>query len=132
MTDTEIIKALAEAIDLMKRQQAEIDILIRKKDTLRDELAEQNAKIERFENIESTLNKFWDILLKYKIAKRKETPTLEEFAEAIQEIQDEAIKEFAERLKKELSVITANDGGFVPIIVDNLVAEMTGETFEGR
>ena len=51
MTDTEIIKALTEAIALMKRQKAEIDILIRKKDTLLDELAEQQADVENWKTL---------------------------------------------------------------------------------
>ena len=70
MTDNEIIKALeccmkddcdncpngfgncehnlAEAsLDLINRQKAEIDILIRKHDVLLDEISEQQAEIER-------------------------------------------------------------------------------------
>ena len=35
------------ALDLINRQKAEIDILIRKKEALRDEIAEQQAEIER-------------------------------------------------------------------------------------
>ena len=35
------------ATDLIKRKDAEIDILIRKKEALRDELAEKQAEIER-------------------------------------------------------------------------------------
>lgn len=71
MTDNEIIKALercsqhneccycnsleecgskrvltSSTLDLINRQKAEIDILIRKKDSLRDEIAEQQAEIE--------------------------------------------------------------------------------------
>ena len=39
-----------ETIDLINRQKAEIDILIRKKESLRDEIAEQQAEIERLTN----------------------------------------------------------------------------------
>lgn len=39
-----------DAVALIKRQKAEIDILIRKKDTLRDEIAEQKAEIERLKS----------------------------------------------------------------------------------
>ncbi len=35
------------ALDLITRQKAEIDILVRKHDTLLDEIAEKNAEIER-------------------------------------------------------------------------------------
>ena len=42
--DSDLLK---DAVALINRQKAEIDILIRKKDTLRDEVAEQQAEIER-------------------------------------------------------------------------------------
>ena len=35
------------SLDLINRQKAEIDILIRKKEALRDEIVEQQAEIER-------------------------------------------------------------------------------------
>jgi len=57
----------------------------------------QKAEIEKYENIKTTIHEFWDILLKIKLAKRKESPTLEELADALEEIKTEAIKEFAER-----------------------------------
>ena len=66
MTDEKIIEALVdmasgenlkcafrycnvahEILDLINRQKTEIDILIRKKDRLEDEIAEQKAEIER-------------------------------------------------------------------------------------
>ena len=77
----------------------EIGILIRKKEALQDEVCKLQAEKEKYRNIEATLNEFWDILLELQIAKRKEAPTLEEFAEALEEIRAEAVKEFAERLK---------------------------------
>ena len=41
-------KVLGQGIlDLIDRQKAEIDILIRKKEALRDEIAEQQTEIER-------------------------------------------------------------------------------------
>lgn len=39
-------KLRRECLKLINRQQAEIDILIRKKEALRDEIAEQQAEIE--------------------------------------------------------------------------------------
>ena len=91
----------------------------------------KTAEIEKYQHIKTTINEFWDILLKHKIAKRKEKPTLEEFAEAIGEIESEAIKEFAERLKEKMTL----DGGslshghfkwgkFRDYEIDNLVKEM--------
>ena len=50
MEDSDIISAYERAMknnDLINRQKAEIDILIRKKESLRDEIAEQQAEIER-------------------------------------------------------------------------------------
>ena len=44
------------AYDLMQRQQLEIDMLIRKKEVLRDEIAEQQAEIERLKEIEYMYN----------------------------------------------------------------------------
>lgn len=44
------------AFDEVNRQKAEIDILIRKKEALRDELAEQQAEIERLKEIEYMYN----------------------------------------------------------------------------
>ena len=39
--------AMRNALDLIKRQKAEIDILVRKHDTLLDELADKQAKIKK-------------------------------------------------------------------------------------
>lgn len=75
MTDNEIIKALGccksggcedgcpfyadrekcvklddIVLDLINRQKTEIDILIRKKESLRDEIAEKDAEIERLKS----------------------------------------------------------------------------------
>ena len=56
------------------------------------------AENEKYKGIKEQLGVFWDLLLKLSIAKRKEKPTLEEFAEAIQEIKAESIKDFAREL----------------------------------
>ena len=96
--------------------------------SLNKKVAEQKAEIEKYENIKTTIDEFWDILLKIKIAKRKEKPTLEELAEAIEEIESEAIKEFAERLK-ELSYLPNLSLTNMEVVdiseIDNLVNEMT-------
>ena len=47
------------------------------------------------------------------------------FTHDYHECHNEAIKEFAERLKEELRLSTGNNGGFVPSMIDNLVKEMT-------
>lgn len=58
----------------------------------------------------------------------KEMITETEIEEIINNAKSEAIKEFAERLKEELSANTDNNGDInsciVPIVVDNLLKEM--------
>ena len=110
----------------------EIDILIRKKEALQDEVCKLQVEKEKYRNIEATLDEFWDILLELQIAKRKEAPTLEEFAEALEKIKAEAITEFWERLKQKKTIrVTTNFGlrfSKEEIEVkygDNLVKEMT-------
>ncbi len=70
-----------DTIDLIKRKDSEIDILIRKKETLRDEIAEQQAEVER-------LNKEVDRLSQVVMYHDGQIA--------------DAIKEFAERLEKEI------------------------------
>ena len=53
MDETKIIEAYQRAMkysEEINRQQAEIEILIRKKDVLRDEIAEQQAEIQRLKD----------------------------------------------------------------------------------
>lgn len=141
MTDSEIIKALEccgnntcrecvyntsddrfdltcttnmakDALDIINRQQTEIDILIRKKETLRDEIAEQQAEIERLTNKLEYLNG------KYLIPQQK--------------IKAEAIKGFAERLKEKAYTTSQNIVGkcwyeLDSELIDNLLEEMEGE-----
>ena len=49
-------KLLKDILDLINRQKTEIDILIRKKESLRDEIAECRAEIERLKEIEWMYN----------------------------------------------------------------------------
>ena len=44
--DGDTFGMIQAVLDLISRQKAEIDILIRKKETLQDEIAEQQAEIE--------------------------------------------------------------------------------------
>ena len=138
MTDSEIIKALglclplgcdcslcplleetncydhllSEVLALINRQKAEIDLLIRKKETLRDEIAEQQAEIERLRE-ENTALDGANVLL---------TVTL-------QNARAEAIKEFAERLKEKYKDYDNNVGvvGKIALFndIDNLAKELT-------
>lgn len=72
------------ALDLINRQKTEIDILIRKKETLRDEIAEHQAEIERLKEKHSRM--------KFNLES-----VLEERAD-----HTEAIKEFAEKVETDL------------------------------
>ena len=108
MTDNDIIKALekilelmcregdlqrastiSNALNLINRQKSEIDILIRKKEALRDEIAEQQAEIEEYRA------KYKDLYTKLSNVQTMAI-TVNEQAD---EIKAEAYKEFAERLK---------------------------------
>lgn len=99
---------IADTINLINRQQTEIDILIRKKETLRDEIAEQQAEIER-------LKKGWkaDVIL-------------------TADAKAEARKEFAERLKAKAFTTSQNIVGkcwyeIDSELIDNLLEEMERE-----
>lgn len=86
---------------------AENDILIRKKETLRDEISALSAKIERLQGDNVKLHTI--------------------IPKMLVEAKFEAIRDFAERLKK--STITKFDwNDYVEIYkIDNLVKEMVGD-----
>lgn len=135
-TDNEIIKAkellkkLEEAYnayyDTSKGMPYDIDTTLRETATclknFLDLINRLQAENEKYEGIKEQLGMFWDLLLKLSIAKRKEKPTLEEFAVALQEYKAEAVKEFADKLCE----------GRVPndntvILAKCLLKEMVGE-----
>ena len=106
------------------------------------------AAIERFQKIESTINSFLNELQKMTMFKDKETPTLEELMEYIDNRKTEACKELAEKLnerfkvleympktqRKTLPVVVVKqqvDGllqNGCPHIVNKVLNEMVGET----
>ncbi|MBQ3045162.1 MAG: hypothetical protein IJD49_04345 [Clostridia bacterium] len=90
-----------------------------------DLINRQKAEIERFKKIETTINAFWCELQKLSIAKEKETPTLEELLEYIEQAKAEAIKEFAKRLKGEYKNRCMSLS--FERCIDNLVKEMAGD-----
>lgn len=67
---------------------------------LRNELAEKNAEIEGFNQIETTINAFWCELQKLSLVKGKETPTLEELLEYIEQVKAETVKEFVDKISQ--------------------------------
>jgi hypothetical protein len=93
------------ALDLINRQKAEISMLIRKHDTLLDELSEKQAKIEELrKGFKADADYFASEYDSY--------------------IRAEAIKEFAERLK-DTKFKHGNDYVIYAENIDNLVKEMT-------
>lgn len=124
MTDNEIIN----------RQKAEIDILIRKKEALQDKVAEQQAEIEKLNtSFDVVKQEYADMFsanrnLMAEIERLK--PKCEDCAGCNQwkcdcsNIRNFSIQEFAERLKEKC----AFERGFAVMcddVIDNLVAEMT-------
>ena len=92
---------LNEVFELINRQKAEIkqkdteiDILIRKKETLKDELAEKQAEIERLKGFrkEGFTNLLGNCLVYSK--------NLKDYNDMRKGLKAEARKEFAERLKE--------------------------------
>lgn len=70
-----------------------------------DIIKSQQAEIERFKQIETTVNGFWSELQKLAMFKDKETPTLEELLEYIENLKAEAIKELANKTNEMITEI---------------------------
>lgn len=100
----------------------------------------QQAEIEKFKKIETTVNGFWEGIQKLAMFKDKEIPTLEELLEYMDNLKVEAIKEFAERFLKIVhdnhyllvDRINSKDYGMFTIgieqAVDETKKEMVGDT----
>ena len=101
-------------LDLIKRKDAEIDILIRKKETLRDEIAEKQAEIEEYRAKHKEL---------YKKLSNVQTMAIM-VNERADEIKAEAYKEFAERLKNHFWS-KADCDVLIRGVIDNLLTELT-------
>jgi hypothetical protein len=102
---------LKVALVLINRQKTEIDILIRKHDSLLDEISEMDAEIERLNAVSEICG-----------------DCHKQYAEKIERAKSEAIKEFAERLKKKTYPFPCAIGveNAVTIrAINNLVKEMT-------
>ena len=125
-------------LDLIKRKDAvieqkdiEIDILIKKKEALRDEICELQAENERYEKTVGTLatKKDGTVIATLNGNKTEYIPKkLHKIFKnmAVNRAKSEAIKEFAERLKEQVSHIPAW-GSVADKKIDNLVKEMVGE-----
>ena len=111
-------------LDIINSQKAEIERLQRNLEEAHIDIREHKAVVDKYKNIKTTMVEFWDILLRLQIAKRKEKPTLEELAEALDELKAEAINEFAERLT-EKATSYMNEGSVSVNDIDNLAKELT-------
>ena len=114
----------------LEKKDIEIDILMRKKETLRDEVAELQAEIERLNAIAEMPNEgFFNLLCGALVY----TKTLKEYNNFRKMVKAEAIKEFAERLKENEIDIDVSYGfgrehytkAVATIVIDNLVKELT-------
>ena len=120
-----------DALDLINRQKAEIkqkdteiDILIRKKKTLRDEISELETEIEQ---LEAGCEK------QYEIAEANIRAEIADGGTSCHWCTDknktQAYKEFAERLKGSVFFIRDEDGWDYSVVfadeIDNLVKELT-------
>ena len=123
MTTKDIILELAYCINLNRKPEKEL-----LENTI-GLIKHQKAELDKYEQIKTTINRFWDMLLKLTIAKRKEPPTLEEFAEAIQEIEAEAYKECIEKLKEKYGYYDWESKEIVypEDDLDNFLKEMVGK-----
>ena len=113
---------------------AEVERLQDSIDRYNIQVANQREQIDKYEPIKETLSVFWETMLSIGVEKRKEKPTLEEFAEAIQEIKAEAYKECIEKIKakskKEYLVYSGaslrTDYTITNKQLDNLLNELVG------
>lgn len=138
--DLQRISTISHTIDLINRLQAENKNLQERNVILRGLVDTQKAENERFGKIKKMLDMFWETLLKIGMAKRKEKPTLEEFAEALQEIQAsakaEAYKECIEKVKEKScklnmchnDVVVKTDYQISDENLDNLLKELVGDS----
>ena len=95
------------ALDLIKRQKTEIEILIRKKETLRDEITEKDAEIERLKNAYKQCAWERDVLGKY-----------------------EAYREFAKEFVDDLSHMLTYDKDYIKAKIFKLLESKQKELTE--
>ena len=130
----EMVKA---TFDLINRQKAEIEALIAGQETLQKYIAEQKAEIENYSHNNRTMTKDIRELQKAlerakaeieRLQKKKKKKAFILAENRKNEIKAEAIKEFAERLKKRIAWrYTALFCERLNEIMDDIVEEMVGE-----
>ena len=88
----EVISGL---FNLVKNQKTEIEILIRKKEILRDEIAEKDEELERMTDEACRYHDLW-----HKLQRENDALDLAIKLLSVEEIKSEAYREFAERIYK--------------------------------
>ena len=108
------------ALDLINRQQEQLEAAANGQETLQKALAEKNAEIERRKN-----NLFCKVVIDEEKMRNIINEKVTEFELNIELIKAEAIKEFAERLKQRCSANSDINYYILKKRVDNLVKKMT-------
>lgn len=126
-TDKECIHSVFELADHQKSEIEKNEKIIK---AANDLIETQKAEIERFEKIETAVNDLWNEIQKLATFKNKRNPTLEELLEYIENLKDEAVKEFLERLKPK-AVYHENGQGWEGNIYYDFVVEKTYEEMVG-
>ena len=131
MQNNEIIKDLRSIVgkyNLYQKDWQTIEFAISEIHHLQAENEQLKVEIERFKKIETTVNGFWDEIPKLGIAKGKEKPTLEELLEYFEKVKEEAVKEFAERLKETALGLVIGEKYECKVVtvegIDNIAKEM--------
>lgn len=130
MTDNEIIKALEGAILNSKRYDSKVwPIEVYKLENVIDLITRQQAEIERLKKTEIEIDDFCRRLCRMRMLNGNAIASYEDLQNYIQEEKSEAVKEFAERLKKKSFPFDIESDIEVVLIKDvyNIVKEMDGE-----
>ena len=118
---------LAElALDIINRQQEQLEAAVNGQETLQKALAEKNAEIERRKN-----NPFCKVVIDEEKMRNIVNEKVAEFELDIESIKSEAIKEFAERLKKHYDEYDDYDDIYARHMrddIDFLLDDMVGDT----
>ena len=121
-----IVKIESYALDLINRQQEQLEAAIAGQETLQKALAEKDEEIKRLKN-----NVFCSVVIDEGKMRNIVNEKVAEFELDIESIKSEAIKEFAERLKKHYDEYDDYDDIYARHMrddIDFLLDDMVGDT----
>ena len=123
-------------LEVIESQKAEIDILIRKKETLRDEIAEKDAEIEKLrEQIKKGDKIYEEAMLNAEAENNNLKQVIETLVKKeINTIKSEAYREFADSLTKKVEFLFdyyPDDLVRVYGAIDNTLEELTEKNDKG-